>query len=166
MKLELIRFGYLDTCTLGYLHIGPLVLATIEDAWRPDPDGPGGQRREVGKAESCVPDGTYILAPHSGAKWQNVWALVNKALGVYQHAADIPAGQLYGRSEILLHSGNSVGDVLGCIAVGMRHGILNGQHWVYESREALEHLRTILNSAIETHSVFIRPTAGTLEKAA
>lgn len=163
MNLTLIRHAYLETCSLGYLFAGSLKLAVIADAWHPDPDGPGGQRKEPGKLESCAPDGMYTLAPHSGGTWKNVWALVNHALGIYRHAADIPAGQKYGRSEILIHSGNDDDDVIGCMAVGMRHGILNGRHWVYESREALDRLRSLLNSTTETHSLFIRPTAGTSE---
>lgn len=166
MKLELIRHAYLENCTLGYLYAGPLTLATIGDRWAPDPDGPGGQRREPGKPESCPPDGTYRLANHSGTKWKNVWALVNPALGVYRYSADIPAGQLYGRSDILLHSGVDENSSLGCIIVGRRHGIDGNRHRVYEGPAALDDLRTLLNATDDTHSLLIRPTSGTLEKAA
>lgn len=166
MRIELIRHAFLPECTLGYLYAGPLKLATIEDAWRPDPDGPGGQKREPGKPESCVPDGLYRLATHNGTAWKNVWALVNVTLGIYRHEADIPVGQKYGRCECLIHSGNTDDSVMGCIAVGMRHGVLNGRRWVYESRDALDNLRALLNATTDSHQLLIRPTAGTLERAA
>lgn len=166
MKIELIRRAYLDSCTLGYLYAGHLVLATIEDAWRPDLDGPGGQRREPGKPESCPPDGTYRLANHSGTKWKHVWALVNPAFGVYRYANDIPGGQLYGRSDILIHSGVDENSSLGCIIVGRRHGIDGNRHRVYEGPAALDDLRTLLNATDDPHTLLIRPFAGTLEQAA
>src|SRR5690606_41150400 len=50
----------------------------------------------------------------------NTYALVNEALGVYYQQR--PAGQTWGRTAILIHVGNFVSDVIGCVAVGMSHG--------------------------------------------
>lgn len=160
MKLELIRHAYLPDCTLGTLLIGSLALPTLEEPWRPDPDGPGGQQ-----GVSCVPDGAYKLYPHQGSKFRDVFGLRNAALGVYRQPADIPAGQKYGRSAVLIHAGNSVDDIEGCVLVGMRHSILDGRHVVLESRKALERLKSLVSFAGD-HDLFIRPTKGTLEKAA
>lgn len=163
MKPYLVRFGYLADCTLGYLFAGNLKLATIEDAWRPDPDGPGGQRREAGLIESCIPDGTYQLVPHNGTKFQNVWCMVNQALGIYRQPGDIPAGQKYGRSACLIHGGNSADSVLGCTAIGLQHAIVNGKHWVTDSQKALEMLRAVLGTTL-SYEYQIRPVTGTAEK--
>lgn len=163
MQLTLIRFGYLLDCTLGFLYAGSLKLATIEDAWRPDPDGPGGQRRDGALIESCVQDGVYKLIPHNGTQFKDVWAAVNPAIGVYYQPGDIPKGQRYGRSAILIHGGNSADSVMGCIAVGLAHSIQNGKHWISDSQIALGRLRAILGVG-NFHELQIRPVAGTAEK--
>jgi hypothetical protein len=164
MNTTIIRPAYLRDCVLGWWNVGGLKIATIEDAWRPDPDGAGGQRREGSVLESCIPDGTYELVPHDGTKWQGVWAFVNPRLGVYRWPDDIPPDQKYGRSAILAHSGKDQNNSLGCIIVGLRHGIENNRYRVFESEKALELLRGVLGR--HRHTVTIRPTAGTDEKAA
>lgn len=161
MNITLVRHSYGKTETLGYLFVGGQIFATLEEPWSNDPDGPGGQRREGGKHESCVPDGVYVLKPHNSAKYPNTWALVNHDLGVYHLPGDIPPGQKWGRSAILIHSGNVPSDTQGCLLVGMRHGWIEGQNAVLESRNALEQLR----AALGTEEIYlqIRPTAGTGE---
>lgn len=160
MNLELVRFAYLPDVTLGILRIGDLRLCTLEEPWRPDPDGPGGQQ-----GVSCVPDGGYSLYAHNGTRFKDVFGLRNAALGVYRQPQDIPAGQKYGRSAVLIHAGNSVDDIEGCMLVGMRHAILDGRHVVLESRKALERFKALVPSSTE-HNLFIRPTKGTQENAA
>lgn len=162
MNITLVRHAYLTDATLGWLQAGEVRVATLEEPWRPDPDGPGGQRREGMLHESCIPDGTYDLVPHDGAKFQNVFCFVNQRLGVYRTREDIPAGQLFGRSAVLIHSGNSTRDIEGCVLVGARTGIEQNAPWIYESRAALDRLRAVL-SRTEAHRITIRPTAGTLE---
>lgn len=161
MNLTLVRFSYGNDATLGFLYAGHLKLATLEEPWGRDPDGPGGQRREAGKRESCVPDGIYTLRPHTSQRYPDgVWALVNPILGVYYQPGEIPSGQRWGRSAILIHSGNTTADIEGCILVGMRHEGAS----VLESRNALAQLRGLLGK--EAHQLHIRPTAGTQEIAA
>lgn len=157
MNIELRRYAYLTKCTLGRLYAGPLVLETIERPWLRDPRGPGGQR-----VQSCVPDGVYRVIPHSSSKFGAVWALVNPDLGVWYQPGDIPAGQPWGRSAILIHVGNTVGDVIGCIAVGLRAQQL-AEYSVLESRIAIEQLRAALGRNI--HTLTVRPSAGTAEVA-
>lgn len=164
MNATLVRWHYGADATLGNLHVGNLRLATLEEPWRPDPDGPGGQRREPGKRESCVPDGQYVLRPHSSVRFPNVWALVNPGLGVWYQPEEIPTDQSWGRSAILIHVGNTTEDILGCLLVGMRHGRLDGMPAVLESRRAVDHLRAALGPG--QNSLTIRPTAGTSEVAA
>jgi hypothetical protein len=141
----LVRHAYMQDSTLGRLYAGDLVLRTLEEPWLPDPDGRGGQRRVNGLRESCVPDGVYTLRPHSG-RIRDVWALENHDLGVYYQPGDIPAGQRWGRSAILIHGGTTLEQTLGCILVPPQH---------------LDALRAVLGRHV--HTLTIRPTAGTLE---
>jgi hypothetical protein len=164
VNLHLVRFAYDIDCTRGYLTVGDLRLATIEEPWRPDPDGPGGQKLEADRAASCVPDGIYRVEPHDGAAFQDVWALVNPRLGVYRWPGDIPKGQPWGRSAILIHSGNSVDDIVGCIAVGLAHERIGGKAWVSNSKRALSQLRGVLGTSA-IHQITIRPIAGSAEAA-
>lgn len=162
MNIVMPRFGYLAEATIGWLRAGALKLATLEEPWHPDPDGPGGQALQGSLPASCVPDGTYTLEPHSGGKQHDVWALVNHELGVYHWPSEIPTGKNFGRSAVLIHVGNSVDDIEGCIAIGLRHGVELNRRWVYESAKALDQLRLVLGTH-ETHQLIIRPTAGTGE---
>jgi hypothetical protein len=164
MELTLIRFSYGTDATLGYLYAGHLKLATLEEPWSADPHGPGGQRREVGKRESCVPDGSYALRPHLSTRYPfGVYALVNPELGVYYQPGEIPTGQLWGRSAILIHAGNTTDDIEGCILVGMRHARLSDAPAVIQSRTAVDQLRGLLGR--DFHRLTIRPIAGTQEAA-
>jgi hypothetical protein len=155
----LVRHAYMPDVTLGTLSVGNLKLATLEEPWRPNPFGPGGQRRDGINRESCVPDGHYELRPHSSPKHPNVWALVNPELGVWHGA--VPPGLPYGRSAILLHTGNTTLDIEGCILVGLKHGRIEGAAAVLSSRTAMAQLQAALGPS--GHMLIIRPTAGTSE---
>lgn len=154
MNITLTRFAYLSSCTLGELVAGPLTLATLERPWRENPEGPGGIPKE-----SCVPDGQYLIKPWNSERFPDTYILLNNVLGVYEQPALIPQRQKFGRSAILIHAGNTVQDVIGCIAVGTEHG---GGNTVINSRIAMDRLRAVLG--IDTfHTLTIRPTSGTSE---
>lgn len=160
MNLTLVRFAYMEQRTLGWLYgEGGLKLATIERPWLPNPAGPGGRRQM-----SCIEDGAYEVRPHTSDKFPDTFALANPALGVYWQPGDIPVGQLWGRSAILIHGGNTVQNVIGCIAVGLTHGMMLGEPAVLASQIALGKLRTALGKG--THRLTVRPTMGTQEIAA
>lgn len=162
MNLTLVRHAYLPNVTLGQLFAASRAWCILEEGWRRDPDGPGGQRREGKLVESCVPDGSYILKPHFSAKYpQGVWTLVNPTLGVYAPGTR-PAGQTWGRDAVLIHRGNTTDDIEGCLLIGKRHGTLDGKPAVLESGTALDELRALLGSK-DSHQLYIRPTAGTSE---
>lgn len=154
MNLELVRHAYLDDMTLGALKTPDFRLATIERPWLQNPDGPGGM-----VSESCVPDGPYQLIPHDSERFPDTYALIAHYLGVYYQGR--PEGQEWGRTAILIHIGNRVEDVEGCIAVGMSHGRLEGERVVLRSRGAMDRLRELLGR--ENHQLRIRPTKGTEE---
>lgn len=159
MNVTIVRHAYLPDVTLGTLYCGSLKLATLEEPWIPNSLGPGGQRREGIKHESCVPDGKYALQPHNTPKHPECWALENPVLGVWHHA--VPPGLNFGRAAILIHAGNTTLDIEGCLLVGLRHGHIDGTAAVLESRAALAQLRARLGTS--AHSLEIRPTAGTSE---
>ena len=73
---------------------------------------------------SSIPEGRYHVQPFSGAKYKNVWQVM-----------DVP-----GRSYILLHAGNSTADTDGCILVGRA---FHGER-ILSSRNALTMLRQVL----------------------
>jgi hypothetical protein len=161
MNLTLVRYAYLQSATQGALTLddGRRVW-TIEEPWQPNPLGPGGTRLAIERVASCVPDGVYRLVPHSSAKHGEVWALVNPVLGVYHYPGEIPVGQLFGRSAVLIHAANTTKDIEGCIGPGLRANPLSPG--VYESRAAVEILRKALGRT--EHRLEIRPYAGTSEK--
>lgn len=159
MNITLIRFAYMPERTLGWLSCDSLKLATIERPWIENPTGAGGKPQL-----SCIQDGDYEVRPHSSSKFPNTFTLANPALGVYWQPGDIPQGQTWGRSAILIHGGNRVRDVVGCIAVGLTHGVMLDEPAVMASQVALGKLRAALGNG--THRITIRPTLGTLELAA
>lgn len=90
--IKLTRTDQSDKGTFGVLSIDDVpVCVTLEDPWKGNRIG-----------ESCIPPGTYKVSPHTGFKYKNVWILEK-----------VP-----GRTEILIHSGNSITDTRGCILAG------------------------------------------------
>ena len=135
MDIVLTRTLLTPEYTLGFLFVDDLKLATLELPWLPNPNGPGGMPRK-----SCVPMGTYTVRPYSSPKFENVYQLTAPDVGVYAMPGDIPKGQEWGRSAILIHVGNSTADILGCVAVGLKHV----SDRVISSRAAMEELRAKL----------------------
>lgn len=115
------RFCYGPFGTFGRLLIGDLELWTVERPWR---------NNEAGI--SCVPEGEYDLESHSSQKFPDTWALVGETVSHYEEDGK-------SRSAILIHVGNTMNDVIGCIAPGER---LNDNAWgVVASRRAMDALR-------------------------
>jgi hypothetical protein len=149
VRLILSRSTSDEQRTLGTLTVGFVTYATVERPWLPNPEGPGGMRRQ-----SCVPVGEYTVIPHHSANFPNTYALVNHDLGVWYQPHEIPAGQKWGRSAILMHVGNLVENVIGCIAVGKEHGTLRGEPAVLRSTLAMRELDKILNR--HSHTLVIQ----------
>lgn len=139
--LTLPRFAYLPDATLGWLVAGVERFATLERPWLKHPDGPGGQL-----SRSCVPDGEYRMRPHDTRKFPGTYAIVNEDLGVWYTRR--PPGQQWGRTGILIHVGNYVSDLEGCIALGMSHAKAPDGRWmVTRSKVAMTKLREIVGRA-------------------
>jgi hypothetical protein len=145
MKLTLIRSTGDSERTTGILYVGERTFATIERPWIPHPDGPGGMQRK-----SCVPKGVYRVEPWNSVNFPQTYIITNPELGVYRQPFDIPKGQAWGRSAILIHVANRVKDIIGCIGVGMEHGQLGGEPAVLRSVMAMRELNKILNRGTHT----------------
>lgn len=137
MDLVLTRTVYAAFYTLGFLFADDLKLATVERPWIPNTEGPGGMPKL-----SCIPEGEYLVRPHHSVKFPDSYILTGQENGVYRYPGDIPEGQKWGRSAILIHVGNSAADVIGCIAVGQKH---SGERVAF-SRAAMDQLRFKLGS--------------------
>lgn len=112
----LMRYAYLETCTLGLLFVGQEMFHILEPPWLNNAPN-----------ASCIPKGTYplqFLKQSGSGKYSNVYWVRN-----------VP-----GRSGILIHNGNTVDHSLGCMIIGMRKGTLGGQKAVLNSVTAKRHL--------------------------
>jgi hypothetical protein len=128
--------------TMGKLYVGEEVFHTIERPWIPSPDHFGGKN-----FESCVPDGMYVLNPFDSEKHPACFSLVNENLSVFLDKDAEP-----GRWAILIHSGNYVTDVVGCIAPGLTAD----ESHVWNSRKAMNRIRALVADD-EEHTILIEP---------
>lgn len=153
VSLRLERLAYLRQCTVGRLELPSGPIYTLERPWLPNPAGPGGTLRE-----SCIPDGRYVVRPHSSERFPGTYALTNEEFGVYYQQR--PAGQAWGRTAILIHKANTVGDVIGCVGVGIEYVIYSDRVALVRSADALELLRAALPRS-ERHELIVAPCRGT-----
>ena len=114
--VRLERFKHQDKQTLStwYLHNG-VKLAGLELDW---------QNNEF--QQSCIPVGTYTVVPRTSKKY-----------GKHFHVKDVP-----NRDMILVHVGNFHFDLLGCLAVGLKHSDANKDGYldVVQSKDAMKKL--------------------------
>jgi hypothetical protein len=148
MRLTLLRSTGDSERTTGILQVDGRIFATMERPWLENQAGPGGVPRQ-----SCVPPGIYRVDPWHSVHFPETYIITNPELGVYRQPGDMPAGQKWGRSAILIHIGNFVRNVIGCIAVGMEHGELGGEPAVLRSIMAMRELNKLLNRG--THALEI-----------
>jgi hypothetical protein len=107
--IKIHRTKYLTDRTLGEIWFDNIQLGyTIEQPWAHN-----------AKNHSCIPVGNYKLFPHNSVHEYigNTVVFYNPELDVYIDEDQIPAGKT-GRSSCLIHVGNYVSDVQGCVAVG------------------------------------------------
>lgn len=133
MVLTLTRYAYTPTETQGVLRAGKQEFQTIERPWIKSLH-PGGM-----SFESCVPDGEYAFVPHTRPDGTRTVALVNPELGVWYQKEDRP--DVWGRYLVLIHAGNRVRDVVGCIAPGLGRTIYENEVMVTSSRAAMKQLK-------------------------
>jgi hypothetical protein len=85
------RFYMSKKYTQGILHVGDIVVYTLERPWLDN-------RRNI----SCIPEGRY-----------HIYTFVHSKMGMVIGLEDVPE-----RSEILIHPGNTIKDTAGCILPG------------------------------------------------
>lgn len=133
MNIELIRYAYCHNVTLGAMKVGGSVYPTIERPWIKSLYS-GGE-----PFKSCIPEGRYRVEPFVRSSGSQALSVSNPNLGVWVNQDDRDGA--HGRYEVLIHSGNWVTDVVGCIAVGLNYKIdSNGRHMVTNSRQAMQNI--------------------------
>jgi hypothetical protein len=119
MELTLLRISETELGTHGVIFFGAHpALVSLELPWR-----------ENKKGISCIPEGTYAALPHISARFG--WTI---------HILDVP-----GRSEILVHAGNTIADSRGCILPGMQYSDAG----VASSRVAMKSLQAFVSAPIK-----------------
>ena len=122
--LKLVRVAEHDNATLGVMCLdGRPMFVTLEDAWRHNERG-----------RSCIPTGIYEVVAHKSPKFGRCFQVL-----------DVP-----GRSEILIHAGNTHEDTMGCILLGMMYGTLGTNAAVLSSRAAMASFLTALKDVQRT----------------
>lgn len=117
-ELTLTRFAYTPMGVFGRLELpSGAVIYTVERPWLSNR-----QRK------SCIPEGRYVLRMRaSGVVSRSTAGEFTEGWEV----TDVP-----GRTYIMIHPGNTMDDLLGCIAPGLALGFV-GEKWaVTDSRDA------------------------------
>ena len=111
MNWKLIRNNKTFYYTFGTLSNDEFTCFTLE---RPD--------KNNAPDISCIPVGVYTCKRVNSPKFGDTFQVM-----------DVP-----NRDHILIHSGNTVEDVHGCIELGMKQGVLNGEFAVLNSKVAFQ----------------------------
>ncbi len=126
-KLE--RFAYSPMGTFGKLTLETsnetFTCFTVERPW---------QNNEAMK--SCIPEGKYDLVWYNSPKFGRTLAVVGNTVSLFPDSN-------YKRSAILIHAGNTMDDLLGCIAPGAELGFVAGKWAVVGSKPTTEKLLSL-----------------------
>ncbi len=122
--ITLDRFRSDNDGTFGHLlsDINEILCYTCELPWRQN-------QPEI----SCIPCGVYQVEPYSSPLHPDVWHLMN-----------VP-----NRIAILIHQGNTILDVRGCICVGDSLGTVKDLPAVLHSIDTFKMLKTQLPASFE-----------------
>lgn len=138
---RLTRFAYTPFGTFGRLVVNGKEVYTIERPWL-------GNQSNV----SCIPEGTYVMrqrdsgvvARSTGQAYKRGWEVT-----------DVP-----GRSFIMIHPGNTMDDLQGCIAPGKALSSMGGKWSVSSSRPAFDELMVALSGQDEWTLIIDHYSAG------
>lgn len=130
-EITLTRFGYTPMGTFGRLELpSGAEIYTVERPWQSNR-----QRK------SCIPEGRYDLRMRaSGVVSRSTAGEFTEGWEV----TDVP-----GRTYIMIHPGNTMDDLLGCIAPGLALGVVGGKWAVTQSRDAFRDVMRELAEADE-----------------
>jgi len=122
-KLNLVRISEYKDAMLGVLCIESRpMFVTLEDRWFDNEP-----------LLSCIPIGKYKIKIHNSPKFGTVFQI-----------CDVP-----GRSQILIHSGNTKEDTHGCILLGLMYGTLGTEVAILSSRAAFANFMTSMSGINE-----------------
>lgn len=125
MTVALVRTETSGNGTFGALSInGNFICHTCELPWKDN-------QRKI----SCIPKGTYTAKLRNSTKYGDHWHIQN----------------VKDRDMILIHHGNTIKDIEGCILVGLGRGEIDDLPAIVNSRKAMEKLRQLLPSEFEIH---------------
>lgn len=122
--MNLVRWCSSTMGVFGTLELNGFECATVERPW-------ANNRPSV----SCIPDGTYTL------KRDFYYTGHYEAFEI----CDVP-----NRSRILIHVGNTMDDLKGCVAVGRDLGWINDRWAVTNSRDTYQRFMQELDGTDET----------------
>ena len=90
----------------------------------------------------CIPDGVYDFEQYNSPTKGDVWICTNPPPG---------------RTAIEMHPANDIDDLLGCIGVGDKLGIVNGLPAVLDSQNTFKMLKSQLPTAftVTIRSIFL-----------
>lgn len=100
----LLRYGSTPMGTFGQLNTDPIIY-TVERPWADNKP-----------FVSCIPAGRYTLAPHTSQKYGATYALEGRTVSQFKSDK--------ARYGILFHPGNIYIDLQGCIAPGLKLGMV------------------------------------------
>ncbi|WP_216689004.1 DUF5675 family protein [Hymenobacter siberiensis] len=140
MKLKLIREIFTPTSTVGSLYIdGKLVAFVLEDVVRP--------KGEKVDGKTAIPYGTYAVTYEKSPR-------LSKLKG---HDFFTPRLQkVPGYSGILLHSGNTAEDSIGCLILGLQRQ----KDRVTASRDACDRVYPLIEAGCAAGKVTIEIVDG------
>lgn len=124
--VTLERFAYTPMGTFGRLRVDDrFECFSVERPW---------QHNEPGT--SCIPEGAYPLV-----------------MGFFHHGgySAYEITHVVGRSAILIHKANTMDELRGCVAPGMRLGFLKGRWAVLESAVAFDQFMKAMLDAPEDY---------------
>jgi len=128
MEASLDRFAYSPMGTFGRLSIGDFQCFTVERPWQNNKP-----------SVSCIPEGIYPL------KLRESPVVQRTSGGAYRQGWEVT--HVPNRSMIMLHVGNTMTDVEGCIAVGAALGWVAGRWAVTDSRKTFSLLMDALSAS-------------------
>jgi hypothetical protein len=121
MLITLERFAYTPVGAFGRLRVGDWQCYTVERPW-------AGNRTFV----SCIPEGVYRLRMRPSG------VVARTTDGKYTEGWEVTG--VPGRTYIMLHIGNTMDDVEGCVAPGLDIGTVYGKWAVTDSTAAFREL--------------------------
>ena len=104
-----------SSCTLGVLTLDKKLFCYVLEP----------PKKENSRGESCIPTGQYSCLRYDSSKY---------------NVPCIAIHDVYGRTNIAIHYGNTAKDTKGCLIVGAYTGYLGGKRAVLRSKATLQAL--------------------------